>query len=225
MGASDHVAEGTQIFFGEPALHGGEYTGDLTAAAEHLRVVKDIFGLRDARDRNLFALQAFDVLRVLLGGDQFVVAAAHEIQQVVQELGNISRANVVFEVQFADAAAQVNPQILVVEDTEIFVDALEHVETIVVEGGGVHLLAAQQFAKAVAHFIGCISRIGEGQDLVGVSVSLADQALNALSQDGSLASASARDHQHGSMDVLDGFALAIVGSKRSGTGVRLRRRH
>ena len=83
----------------EPALHGGEYAGNLAAAAENLGVIEDVLGFRNARDGNFFALQAFHVLRVLFGRDQFVVAAADELQQVVQELGNIGGADVVFEMQ------------------------------------------------------------------------------------------------------------------------------
>ena len=64
------------------------------------------------------------VLGVFFGRDQFVVAAADKLQQVVQELGDIGGADVVFEMQFADAAAQVDPEILVVENAEVFVDAL-----------------------------------------------------------------------------------------------------
>jgi hypothetical protein len=56
-------------------------------------------------------------------------------------------------------------------------------------------------------------------------VAFADQALDAMGQHRGLASAGARDHQHGSVDVLDGFALAIVRSERSGAETRLRRRH
>src|ERR1017187_8034226 len=107
MRTGDHVAESAEIRFAEPTLHGGEYAGDFAAAAENLGVIEDVLGLRDARDGNFFALQAF----------------------------------------------------------------------------------------------------------------------NAVSQHGSLACAGARDHQHGSVDVLDRFALPVVWSKWSGTGVRLRRQH
>src|SRR3984885_6502913 len=95
MGAANHVAEGTEIFFGEPTLHGGEYVGNLTTATEHLGVIEDVLGFRDPRDGNFPALQAFHVLGILFGGDQFVVASAHKLQQVVQELGNIGGADIV----------------------------------------------------------------------------------------------------------------------------------
>ena len=153
------------------------------------------------------------------------MASAHKLQQVVQELGNIGGADIVLEVQFADAASQVDPEIFVVEDTEIFVDSLEHVEAVVVEGGGVHFLAAQQLAHPIAHFVGGVLGVGERKDLVGIGVALSDQPLNALGQDRSLTCACARHYQHGSVDMLDSFALAIVCNEWSGTEVRLRRRH
>ncbi len=127
MGAGDHVAEGAKIFFGEPALHRGEYAGNLAAAAEHFGVVENVLGSRHAWDGNFLALEAFDVVGILFGRDQFVVTAADEIQQVVQELGDVGGANVMFEPQVANAAAQVDPEILVVEDAEIFVNALQQV--------------------------------------------------------------------------------------------------
>ena len=64
------------------------------------------------------------------------MAAADEIQQVGQELADIGGPNEIFEVKLADPAAQVNPQILVIENAELLVAALKHIETVVVEGGG-----------------------------------------------------------------------------------------
>ena len=181
--ASDHVAERAQIFFPEPALHGGEYVGYLAAAAEHLGIVQDVLRLGNARNGNFLALQAFNVLRVFLGRDQFVVTAAHKVQQVVQELRHICSADVVYEMQIPEAAAQVDPEIFVVQDSEIFVHALEQVEAVIVEGGCIHHFAAQQLAHPVAHFFGSVIRVGESEDLVGLSIALANQTLNAVRQD------------------------------------------
>jgi hypothetical protein len=58
---------------------------------------------------------------------------------------------------------------------------------------------------------------------VRVSVPFPDQAFNPLGEDGSLPGAGAGDNQHGPVDVLNGFALAIVGKERSETANRLRR--
>ena len=45
-------------------------------------------------------------------------------------------------------------------------------------------------------------------------VAFSDQALDAVGQDRSLAGPSAGNHQHRSVDVLDGFVLAIIWKKR-----------
>ncbi len=121
MRARDHVAEGAEILFLQPALHGGEDAGDLAAAAQNLGILEDVLGFHDARHGNFAAFQALDVSRVFFGRDQFVVAAADELQQVVQELGNVGGADVVLEMQLANAAAQVDPEIFFVEDAEILV--------------------------------------------------------------------------------------------------------
>src|ERR1035441_5375122 len=165
------------------SLHGREYAGDLAAAAQDLLVIENDLGFHDARDGNLFALQSLHVLGILFRRDQFVVAAADKLQQVVQELGDIGGADVVLKAQFANAAAQIDPEIFIVEDTEILVDTLQHVEAGVVEGGGVHFPAANQLAHAVAHLLGGIDGVGQREDLVRLGVAFADQALDAVSQD------------------------------------------
>ena len=86
------------------------------------------------------------------------------------------------------------------------------------EGGGVDFPAAEQLAHAVAHFVGGIDGVGERENLVRLGVALADQAFDAVGQDRSLAGAGAGDHQHGSVDMFDGFALAIVWSERNWDG-------
>ena len=82
MRARDHVAEGSEILVPQPALHGGEYAGDFSTSAQDLLVIENDLGFHDARDGNLFALQALDIVGVFLGRDQFVVAAADKLQQV-----------------------------------------------------------------------------------------------------------------------------------------------
>ena len=83
------------------------------------------------------------------------------------------------ERQDADPAAQVNPQVFVVEDAEVLVPALEQFEAVVVEGGGMYpFTAAQQLAHALAHLDCGIPGVGEGKYLVGLSMTFADQTLN-----------------------------------------------
>src|SRR5580693_7221318 len=42
VGACDHVAEGAQILFAEPALHRFEHARNLAASPQDLRVIKNI---------------------------------------------------------------------------------------------------------------------------------------------------------------------------------------
>ena len=42
VGADDHVAEGAQILFPQPALQRGEYAGDFAAAAEYFGLLQDV---------------------------------------------------------------------------------------------------------------------------------------------------------------------------------------
>ena len=70
------------------------------------------------------------------------------------------------KVKVADAAAKINPEILLIEHAEIFPAALQQTEAVVVEGGGVNL-SARAAAHALLHFIGGVRRVGERQDFVG----------------------------------------------------------
>ena len=138
------------------------------------------------------------------------MTAVTKFEEVVEELADICGANIVFEAKFANAPAQVDPDILFVEHSEILPDLLEELEAIVMEGRGLHLFAAQQLAHTLVHFFGGIEGIGKGEDLMRLGVPFVDQPLDAMSQDGGFARASAGHHQHRPMDMLDGFALAIV---------------
>jgi hypothetical protein len=78
---------------------------------------------------------------------------------------------------------------------------------------------------AIAHLAGGGHGIGEGQHLFRLGVSLLDEPGNAVDQDRGLARAGSRDDQHRSMNVLNRFALMIVGDKRRGVGLQLRDSH
>src|SRR6266702_4117575 len=97
MRARNHVAESAEVLLSQPAFHGGEYPGDLATAAENFSVIENILRLEDARDGNFLALETSDVVFVLFGSHQLVVAAAHKLQQVVQELGHVGGPDVVLE--------------------------------------------------------------------------------------------------------------------------------
>ena len=83
MRARDHVAEGAEIFFLQPALHCREHPSDLAAATQDFGVVEGRFRLHDARNRDFVAFEALDVLGVFFWCDEFVVTAADKLQQVV----------------------------------------------------------------------------------------------------------------------------------------------
>ena len=174
---------------------------------------------------NFLALETFDVLRVFFGRNQFVVAAADELQQVVEKLGDVGRADVMLEMQFADASTQVDPKIFVVEDAEVLVLALEEVEAVVVKGGSMNALTAEQFLDTIAHFGGGVVGVCQGEYLIGTRMALTNQTLNTMGQHRRLARARAGDHEHRTVDVLNGFALPIVWGERRRAGVRLHRRH
>ena len=129
------------------------------------------------------------------------------------------------KMKIAHAAAEVDPEIFLVENAEILVNALEQAQTVIVERRRLHFFATQQLAHPLLHLLGGVDGVGESQNLVGLGMTLADQAFNAVGENGSLAGARAGDDQHGATHVFDSLALAIVGSEGSGTGVRLRRRH
>ena len=192
-----------------------EHAGNFAAAAENLFVVEGILRLDDARHRDLTALQAVDILRVFFRRDQFIVTSAHKLQQVIQKLADIRGTNVMFEMKVANAAAQIDPEIFLVENAEVLVHTLQKIEAVVVKGGSVHLVAAQQFAQPFPHFRGGVEGVGEGEDLVWLRMAFADKACNAIREDRSLSRAGARNYQHGTVHVFDGLALAVVDKTRS----------
>jgi len=83
---------------------------------------------------------------------------------------------------------------------------------------------AVKFANALLHLVGGIDGVGQSKDLVASSVSLAHKTLDAMGQNGRFPCACAGDDEHGSIDMFDRFALALIRSKR-GTESRLRDRH
>src|SRR5579864_4635749 len=125
MGPRDHVAECSEVLLFEPALHRREDAGDLMAASDDLGIVEDILRLGDARHRHFAALKRLHVVRVSLGRDEFVMAAIHEFEQVAEELTDIRRSDEMLETKFADSTAEIDPQILLIENAEIFVRRFE----------------------------------------------------------------------------------------------------
>ena len=206
----DHVAEGAEIFFLQPALHCGKHAGNFATAAQDFFVIKVILRLHHPWHGYLAALQAFDVLRVFLRRYQFIVTSAHKLQQVVQKLADIRGADVMLQMKLAHAAAQIDPEILVIEDAEIPVHTFQQVKAVIVESSCVYLVAAHQFSQSLAHFRGRIDGISERQNFVRLGVAFADEAFNAVREDGSLTRTSASHYQHGAIHMFDGLPLAVV---------------
>jgi hypothetical protein len=127
--------------------------------------------------------------------------------------------------QVAQPATQVDPEVGLIENAKATLSTIKKIKAVVVNGRGMYFSGTDDCAHSVAQFNGRILGIRKGEYFFRLRVTFIDQAGDAVDEDRSLARAGAGDHQHGSTDVLDSFALAIVGSKRSGTGVRLHGRH
>jgi len=116
----NHVPEGSQILLSQHSFDDRIDVGDLLAALADLFIGEggDILRLRHPRNREFPALQAANVLLIALRPNQFVLTSADEVQQVIQELGNLGGAHKIIELQFADTASQINPEILVIDYLE-----------------------------------------------------------------------------------------------------------
>ncbi len=150
----------------------------------------------------------------MVRADQFVLAAAHEIQQGVEELAHIGGANEILQPQIANVAPQINPKIFVVEDSEVGLAAME--QAIAPGMKGEHLKAVSVLSLefrlyAPLHFFGGVVGVGKSKNLVGARTALTDQMGNTLREDSRLSGAGAGQNQHRAMDVLNGFPLAFVG--------------
>ena len=75
----------------------------------------------------------------------------------------------------------------------------------------------QLLLHPLPHLLGRILGISDGKDLIGPGVAFADQMGDTPGEDGGLACARAGNDQHRSVDVFDGFALALIGLERSRT--------
>ena len=69
----------------------------------------------------------------------------------------------------------------------------------------------------LSHFLGGILGISDGEDFVGPRMTFANQIRDALGQNCGLPRARTGDDQERTVDVLNSFALAVVGLERSRT--------
>ena len=144
------------------------------------------------------------------------MAAAHEVQQVVQKLTHIGRADVVLQVKVADPSTEINPEIFFLKHAERAAGSRQQAVAVVVEGGRVDRRTAQQGADPVEHLSGGALCVGKGDDLVRPRMPVRNQRGYASNQDGRLARAGARNHDHRPANVLDGLLLLRVGNERIG---------
>ena len=74
-------------------------------------------------------------------------------------------------------------------------------------------LLAEERAHAISHLASGGHGIGEGEDFVRLRVSLLNQTGNAMDENRRFAGAGAGYNQHRSVNMVDRFALAIVGKE------------
>ena len=214
----NHVAKRAQVLFLEHSLDGSEDPGNFLAALHDFVIAESFCVLRtaDAAHWKLATRKAANVLSVLLRPDQLVVATPHEVKEVIEELADICGAYEILEMQFADALAQVDPQIFVIEHAEFLTATFKEQVAVGVKGSGLQTrdVGTCEFRlHAVPHLFGSILGVSEGEDLIGTRVALPNQACDATSKDGGFAGSRARQHQHGAAEVLDCLPLALVGSE------------
>jgi hypothetical protein len=80
------------------------------------------------------------------------------------------------------------------------------------ERGGRNFVAKER-AHAISHLAGSGHGIGEGEDFLRLRVSLLNQTGNAMDENRRFAGAGACYNQHRSVNVVDRFALPIVGKE------------
>ena len=108
--------------------------------------------------------------------------------------------------------AEIDPEVFIVEDAKIFSRALQKAVAIVMEGGGMNFLAEER-GDAIPHLAGRSHRVCEGENLIRPGVSLLNKPGNAMNEDGCFAGTGTCDHQHRPVNMVDRFALTIIGKK------------
>src|SRR5581483_6119860 len=122
----NHVSECTQVPLAQQALHRRKHKRNLSTSAQSF-LVRQFAGLlrfADTRNREMAGFDLPHILCVVLGPYQLVVATADEIEQVVKKLGYVGGTHKVIQPQFADVAAEKNPQLLFVQHSEGLVRTL-----------------------------------------------------------------------------------------------------
>ena len=129
-----------------------------------------------------------------------------EGEQVVEKLAQPGGLHVIVQVQFADTAAQVNPEILLVEYAKLFAVADQENIAILMKGRELQSgeVGSTQFLfHPLPHFLGCILGVSDGQDFIGPGVPFTNQMGDAFGEDGGLSRTRAGDDQNWTVDVFD----------------------
>src|SRR5437870_2539261 len=184
IGARDHVAEGAEVLFSQHPFYRGEYRRDLTAAAQHFLIRNLIFRLSNPRDGQLASAELGDIIRVLVRAHQFVLTAPHEVQKVVEKLADVGGTDEKIQMEFADALAQINPKILVVEHTETFAVNVKQVIAVRVKRAGLNrAVCPKLLPHAFAHFLSCVEGVSESQNFVGAGVTFTNEVGDSARDD------------------------------------------
>src|SRR5436190_10002797 len=105
------MAERAQVTLLQHPLNRLEDERNFPAAAERLFIgdLIRVFGFANPGNRQLSSFNAADVLGILLGTDQLILATSDELEQVIQKLGSVGGTNVVVQTQLTEIAAKKNP--------------------------------------------------------------------------------------------------------------------
>jgi len=159
MRARNHVTEGAEVVFGEHAFNSGKDVGDFTATPQHFFIGKrqSIFRLRHSGDRQFLALEAADVFSVLFGTNKFVLAATHEVEQVIEKLTHLGSPDEIVQVQLANTFSEINPEIFFIENSELLATTSQQGIAVGVKGSDLptrKFISSKLRMDAFAHFSG-----------------------------------------------------------------------
>jgi len=165
-------------------------------------------------------------LGIVFGTDEFVLAAPHEVEQVIKKLTDAGRPDEVFQLEITYAAAQIYPEVLVIEDFEFFPVSLQQAKAISVKGEGLQSFgfAPGQLNDALTHFVSRIVGVGQCQNFIGTGVPFANQCRNTFCKNCCLACSRTGNHQHRTTHVRDRLGLLLIGDKGK-CGRRILGRH
>jgi hypothetical protein len=154
----------------------------------------------------------------LLRSDQFVVAVPEEGKQIIEKFAETGGAYVIVQVQLTNPAAEINPQVLIIEHAELPVILDQQFVAVLVKSGDAEAGQTgptQLLLHPLPHFLCGIFGIGYSENFIGPGVSFPDQMGDAPGKNCGFASTRSGDDKDRAVDVFDGFALALIRLERS----------